>query len=227
MKLSIIIPVYNEKGTILQILEKIMKLPLDKEILIVDDFSTDGTRDVLRNYPQDKNIRIIFHEENSGKGSAIRTALSYVTGEVVVIQDADLEYDPADFLNLLKPILEEKAKVVYGSRLLNFDNERSYFRYFMGGKILTLLTNLLYGSKITDEPTCYKMFKTEVIKSLNLNCKRFDFCPEVTAKIRKKGIEIMEVPIRYIPRKIKQGKKIRWKDGVEAIWTLLKYRFRD
>jgi dolichol-phosphate mannosyltransferase len=227
MKLSIIMPVYNEKDTLLSIIEKVEKLSWDKELIIVDDFSKDGTREILKNYPQNENLKIVFHEKNKGKGAAIRTGLSYVTGDVVVIQDADLEYEPKDFLKLLQPILENKAKVVYGSRLLNFDNEKSYLRYFLGGRFLTFLANFLYQAKITDEPTCYKMFKTEVITDINLKCERFEFCPEVTAKVRKKGIEIVEVPIHYSPRKIKEGKKINWKDGVQAIWTLIKYKFTN
>jgi dolichol-phosphate mannosyltransferase len=225
MKLSIIIPVYNEKGTLLQLLEKVKNLPLEKEIIIVDDYSTDGTREILKSFPSDEEVKVFFHNANRGKGFAIRTGLSHIAGDVVVIQDADLEYEPQDFLELLKPIQNGNAKVVYGSRLLSQKNEKSYFRYFFGGKLLTWLANLLYNAKITDEPTCYKMFKAEVIKDINLKCERFEFCPEVTAKVRKKGIDIVEVPIHYSPRKIKEGKKIRWKDGVEAIWALIKYRF--
>lgn len=225
MKLSIIIPVFNEKHTIQKIIKKVRGLDLKKEIIVVDDHSTDGTKEILKNYPQDEEVKVFFHKKNKGKGSAIRTALPYVKGEVVVIQDADLEYEPENLLNLLKPILENKAEVVYGSRILDPHNEKSYLRYFLGGKFLTFLANLLYNAKLTDESTCYKMFRAEILKDLDLKCKRFEFCPEVTAKVRKRGVQIFEVPISYIPRKIEHGKKVRWKDGLEAIWTLIKYRF--
>ena len=227
MKLSIIIPVFNEKNTIQKLIEKVRELDIKKEIIIVDDGSTDGTGKILKGYPQNADFKIFFHPKNKGKGSAIKTALSNVTGEVVVIQDGDLEYEPSDLLELLKPISENKAEVVYGSRLLYFKNDKSYLRYFFGGKLLTFLANILYNAKLTDESTCYKMFKTDVLKNLNFKSNGFGFCPEVTAKIRKKGIHIFESPIHYTPRKIKQGKKIRWKDGLEAIWILLKYRFID
>jgi glycosyltransferase involved in cell wall biosynthesis len=158
---------------------------------------------------------------------AIRTGLEKVTGDLVIIQDADLEYDPNDYLKLVQPIMEDGAFVVYGSRSLSHKNKMSYLRYFIGGQVVTWWTNLLYGCRLTDEPTCYKLFRADLLKSVKLNCKRFEFCPEVTAKIRKRGIEILEVPISYNPRKIKEGKKIRWKDGIQAIWTLLKYRFTN
>ena len=227
MELSIIIPVFNEKSTIQSIIEKIKKLNLEKQVIVVDDCSTDGTREILKNYPYDKEIQVLFHQKNKGKSSAIRTGLSHVKGEVVTIQDADLEYEPEDLLKLLQIIKENKAEVVYGSRLLSPNNEKSYLRYLWGGKFLTFLANLLYNANITDESTCYKMFKTKVLKDISLKSNRFGFCSEVTAKIRKKGITICEVPIRYAPRKMKQGKKIRWKDGLEAIWILIKYKFVD
>jgi dolichol-phosphate mannosyltransferase len=224
MKLSVIIPVFNEKQTIREIIKKVKEVNLKKEIIIVDDCSTDGTKEILKNYPQNEEIKIFFHKKNKGKGSAIRTALLYTKGEVVIIQDADLEYDPNDYLKLVNPIIENGADVVYGSRSLSHKNKMSYLRYFIGGQVVTWLANLLYGCRLTDESTCYKLFRADVLKSLKLNCKRFEFCPEVTAKVRKRGIKISEVPISYNPRKIKEGKKIRWKDGLEAIWTLIKYR---
>jgi dolichol-phosphate mannosyltransferase len=228
MKLSIIMPVYNERSTIEEIIKRVSGVEgIEKELIIVDDFSTDGTRELLRRYQNNCNIEIVFHDKNIGKGMAIRAGLKKVTGDVVIIQDADLEYDPNDYLKLIKPIVEDEADVVYGSRLLSHKNKMSYLRYFIGGQIVTWLTNLLYGSSLTDEPTCYKLFRADILKSLRLNCKRFEFCPEVTAKVRKKGIKIIEVPISYEPRKIEEGKKIRWKDGLQAIWTLLKYRFKD
>jgi len=227
MKLSVIIPVFNEKATIGEIIKKVKKVPVEKEITVVDDGSTDGTAEILKEISEkDKNIKIILKEENEGKGSAIREGLKYVNGDVVVIQDADLEYEPTDWIKMLKFMDEKKADVVYGSRVLG-KNKKSSFVFYLGGRILSIITNFLYGAGITDEPTCYKMFNTEIIKSLNLKCRGFEFCPEVTAKIRKKGIKIYEVPIHYNPRSIKEGKKIRWKDGLIAIWTLIKYRFTD
>jgi glycosyltransferase involved in cell wall biosynthesis len=163
-----------------------------------------------------------------GKGYAIRTGLNYVTGDMVIIQDADLEYDPEDYKNLIIPIMAGKAKVVYGSRNLGRGkHEKSYFSFYIGGIFLSKMANFLYRLNITDEATCYKTFRTDVIKGINLKCKRFEFCPEITAKIAKKGIKILEIPISYHPRKKSEGKKINWKDGVEAIWTLIRYRFND
>jgi len=227
MKLTVIIPVFNEKATIEQIIKKVKKVPVEKEIIVVDDGSTDGTVEILKEISEkDKNINIILKEKNEGKGSAIREGLKCVNGDVVVIQDADLEYEPTDWIGMLKVIDEKKADVVYGSRVLG-KNKKSSFVFYLGGRMLSIITNFLYGAGITDEPTCYKMFRAEIIKSLNLKCRGFEFCPEVTAKIRKKGIKIYEVPIHYNPRSIKEGKKIKWKDGIIAIWTLIKYRFTD
>jgi len=201
------------------------KISLEKEIIIVDDGSTDGTQDILKTLSSPL-FKIIFHRDNQGKGASIRTAIKKITGEVVVIQDADLEYDPNDYQKLIQPILEGRAEVVYGSRILGSKN-RSGLSYYFGGKFLTLVTNLLYSTKITDESTCYKVFKANILKSINLKCRRFEFCPEVTAKVAKKGIQIYEVPINYYPRDKKEGKKIKWRDGMEAIWTLIKYKFFD
>jgi len=228
MKVSVIIPVYNEKETIGKIIEKVMEVPMDKEIIVVDDGSTDSTKKVLEEIiKKDKEeIRVIFKKKNEGKGAAIREGLQYISGDVVVIQDADLEYEPMDFLRMLKVIKEKNAKVVYGSRVLG-KSKKSSFLFYLGGRFLSFLANILYNARITDEPTCYKMFRSEVLKSINLRCKGFEFCPEVTAKVRKKGYRIFEIPIRYTPRTIKEGKKIRWKDGLIAIWTLIKYRFID
>lgn len=229
MKLSIIIPCYNERVTILECLKRVNAVDLgdvEKEIIIVDDSSTDGTREILQGM-NPGSAKIVFHLDNLGKGLAIRNALKHVTGDVVIIQDADLEYDPNDYPGLLKVINDGHASVVYGSRRLNKANRWSYVSSAFGGIFLSLLTNLLYRSKITDEPTCYKMFKTEVIKGIKLECIGFEFCPEVTAKILKKGIKIKEVPISYAPRHIEEGKKINWRDGLVAIKTLIKYRFKD
>ncbi|MDO8592370.1 MAG: glycosyltransferase family 2 protein [bacterium] len=229
MRLSIVIPVFNEKNTILEILKRIEAVDLgaEKEIIIVDDCSTDGTRELLK--PIKGKYKIFFHEKNYGKGRALRTGLIEATGEAIVVQDADLEYDPADFALMLKIMREQNALAVYGSRRLHhnyFEGRYSGHIFALGGIFLTWLTNLLYKTGITDEPTCYKMFKTGLLKSLDLKCERFEFCPEVTAKIAKRGIKIIEVPINYYPRHKREGKKINWQDAVEAVWTLLKYRFK-
>jgi len=226
MKLSVIIPVYNERATILEILKKVSSVPIQKEIIIVDDGSTDGTKEVLEKLQKREDLKIIFKNKNEGKGAAIKKGLQYVSGNVVVIQDADLEYNPMDWLKMLNIIQGKKVDVVYGSRVLG-RGKKSSLAFYLGGRFLSWITNFLYNTKITDEPTCYKMFKAEVIKSLNLKCKKFEFCPEVTAKVLKRGYKILEVPINYKPRSRKEGKKIRWKDGLIAIWTLIKYRFVD
>jgi len=228
MKLSIVIPVYNEKNTILSVISKLeeIDLDIDKEIIIIDDFSCDGTRELLKQF--ENKYKIIYHEKNYGKGMALRTGFKEVTGDWTVVQDADLEYDPNDFKKILSKIQEPGVEVVYGSRRLhhNYFNERHSGHIFaLGGIFLTWLTNLLYSTHITDEPTCYKMFKSDLLKSINLQCIRFEFCPEVTAKIARRGIKIYEVPINYYPRRKNEGKKINWKDAVEAVWTLIKYRF--
>lgn len=230
MKLSIIIPVFNEQATIRQILEKIENVDFagtEKEIIIIDDFSTDGTREILKTY--EDQYRILYHDKNYGKGRALRNGLAVAAGDIVVIQDADLEYDPSDFKLMLDKMVESDAQVVYGSRRLR----RSYLKsrhsghiFAIGGIVLTWLTNFLYKTQITDEPTCYKMFQADLLKSLNLQCQRFEFCPEVTAKIAKRGIKIYEVPINYEPRHKNEGKKINWRDFLEAVWTVVKYRFK-
>jgi glycosyltransferase involved in cell wall biosynthesis len=230
MKLSIIIPVYNEQNTIKTLLQKIEDVVLinnfQKEVIIVDDGSTDLTRALLSALDKTQ-YNVMFHEHNKGKGSAIRTGLSAVTGDYVIIQDADLEYDPNDYNKLLQKITSDNLEVVYGSRELMKQTQRySGLLFYVGGKFLTLLTNVLYRQQLTDEATCYKVFKTALVKSLPLTCERFEFCPEVTALIAKKGIVIQEVGIAYYPRAKQEGKKIRWRDGWEAITTLVKYRFK-
>lgn len=229
MKLSIIIPAFNEKATIEQVLAKVENTDLGvvKEIIIVDDYSSDGTREVLKKY--ENKFIVLYHKKNHGKGRAIRTGLERASGDWVVIQDADLEYDPADLKILLNKIQEPEVLVVYGSRRLNkdyFKEPHSSHLYSLGGIFLSWLANFLYGTDLTDEPTCYKMFRRDLLSSLNLQCERFEFCPEFTAKVAKRKIKIYEVPISYNPRKKKDGKKINWKDGIEAILTLLKYRFK-
>ena len=228
-KLSIIIPVYNEEKSIRKILSKVFasKIPLEKEVICIDDGSSDRTADVLRKAKSiNKDIKLAMHKKNQGKGAAIRTGIKKATGDIIIIQDADLEYDPNDYAALVRPIIEGKALVVYGSRRLNKKNrQHSGVSFFMGGVGLTVMTNLLYGTGITDEPTCYKVFRADILKGIKLECKRFEFCPEVTAKVAKKKIRIYEVPISYYPRTSRQGKKIKWKDGFEAAWTLVKHRF--
>ena len=223
MMLSVIMPVYNEGGTIAEIVRRVTEVPVPKELIIVDDGSTDGTRQILRKMSPEV-ATVVFHERNLGKGAAIRTGLEHATGEIVIIQDADLEYDPRDYPALVQPILDGRARVVYGSRVLRRDNRYSHLRYYLGGRLLSLVANCLYGIRITDEPTCYKVFRRDLVKGLNLQCRGFEFCPEVTAKIARRGIPIHEVPIHYTPRTVEEGKKISWKDGFYAIWILLKYR---
>jgi len=226
MKLSIIIPVYNERDTIEEILNRVesVKGHFKKEVIVVDDGSTDGTREILKSNGHHTD-KIIYQSENRGKGYVIRAAIEQMTGDVAVIQDADLEYDPNDFVNLFEPIRRGEADVVYGSRLLNENYRYSHVTFALGGKLLSFLTNLLYRTSITDEPTCYKMFRSSLLKRIKLECKGFEFCPEVTAKIARQGVKIVEVPIHYYPRKKNEGKKINWVDGLTAIWTLIRIRF--
>lgn len=224
MKLSIIIPVYNEKNTLLDIVKRVESIDIDKEILLVEDASTDGTREVCQQL--NGSVRVFYHDRNKGKGAAIRTGLKEATGDYVLIQDADLEYDPDDYLKLLKPIEKGKAEVVYGSRFTG-EHRNMFFLHWMGNKFLSLVTNLLYNSTISDMETCYKLIKRDIIQSLNLKCNRFDFEPEVTAKILKRKIRIYEVPISYCGREFQEGKKITWRDGVVALWILIKCRFVD
>ena len=222
LRLSVIIPVYNEVTLIEESLRRVRAVELPLEVIVVDDGSTDGTRELL---PTLAGIdRLILHDRNRGKGSAIRTGLEAVTGDVVVIQDADLEYDPRDFIPMLEKIEREGAQVVYGSRILG-PSPRGYLTFYLGGRLLSLLTNVLYGTSITDEPTCYKMFRREVLAGIPLECDGFEFCPEVTAKVVRRGFRIVEVPIRYYPRGVSEGKKIRARDGWIAIWTLIRLRF--
>lgn len=232
MTLSIIIPAFNEENTIEEIIKRVeaVSLPIEKEIIIVDDGSFDNTKKILEKINKEFNFILIEHSKNQGKGAAIKTGLSQATGDFILIQDADLELNPYEYPILLKPLLEKKAEVVYGSRVLgkNKTNKktRRNWPFFLGGKLLTFLANLLYGLNITDEPIGYKVFKKEILKNMDLECKGFEFCPEVTAKIAKKGIKIYEVPVSYNPRSRKEGKKTKCKDGLKAIWTLIKYKFK-
>ena len=225
VKLSIIIPAYNEKETIREIIKQVSEVKIPKEIILIDDYSTDGTREILeKEYSHLKNIKVLLHKKNRGKGAAIRTGLKAIEGDIIIIQDADLEYDPKDYPKLIQPILEGKTQIVYGSRFLNKKNKHQYGLNMFATRLLTVMANILYNARITDEPTCYIVFTKMAIKSVDLKCEKFEFCPEVTAKIRKKGYKITEVPIEYKSRSIEEGKKINWKDGVQAIWTLIKYR---
>jgi dolichol-phosphate mannosyltransferase len=219
---SVIVPVYNEAAHIDEILRAVHASPVKKEIIVVDDGSSDGTREKLRALPALDDVTVVFHEKNCGKGAAIRTALAYARGEFVLIQDSDLEYDPQDYRALLRPLEEGEANVVYGVRP---DRPERGLRFFLGAKLLTHLANFLYGAGIHDEATCYKVVRRSLLTGMRLECKRFEFCPEVTAKLCRMGEKIAEVPISYHPRSALEGKKIRYSDGWLAIWTLIRYRF--
>ena len=225
VKLSIIIPVYNEKAALLALLEKVEALPVNKEIIMVDDGSTDGSREILEQIPPER-AKVVMHETNMGKGAAIKSALPLATGDIITIQDADLEYDPADLLRLLKPILEGKADVVYGSRFTG-ERRNMFFWHWVGNRFLTLVTNILFDSTLSDMETCYKMFKSDIIKSIDLKSRRFEVEVEITAKILKRRHRIYEVPISYAGREFDEGKKITWRDGVTAFWNLIRYRVSD
>lgn len=220
--MSVIVPVYNEAAHLDELLKAVEASPVRKEIVIVDDGSTDGTREKLQALPPKEDVTIIFHEKNCGKGASIRTALAYARGEYVLIQDSDLEYDPRDYAALLRPLQHGVANVVYGVRP---DRPERGLRFFLGAKLLTHLANFLYRAGIHDEATCYKVFRRSVLSQLKLECLRFEFCPEVTAKLCRIGERIAEVPISYNPRSALEGKKIRHADGWLAIWTLIRYRF--
>lgn len=221
MKLSVIIPAYNEIDTIEEVLRRVRAVPIDKEIIVTDDCSTDGTRELLR---AETGIILIESDCNRGKGASIRNAVDRVSGGIVLIQDADMEYDPEDYPALIAPILEDKADIVYGTRFAHGKPGMRLANY-VANRVFALLATVLYGRRVTDEATCYKAFKTEVLKSIELRCARFEFCPEVTARLLKRGYRYAEVPISYHARTYAQGKKITWKDGIECIWTLIKYRF--
>ncbi len=228
--LTIIIPVYNEKETLLKIIERVRNVDITKEIIIVDDGSTDGTSTLIRDSITDKfpDVRTFQHDFNRGKGAAIRTAINHASGDYILIQDADLEYDPKEYFNLLAPILDGRADVVFGSRFLGGGAHRVLLYWHrLGNSFLTLLSNMCTNLNLTDMEVCYKVFKSEVLKNINLKSDRFDFEPEITAKVAKKHYRIYEVPISYSGRDYSEGKKIGWRDGVQAIWTIIKYRFSD
>lgn len=238
MKLSVVIPVYNEEKTVAEVISRVhnVRLPIRKEIVVVDDASNDSSKAEIKKARQKLKInsfKLIEHETNQGKGAAVRSGISAATGNIVLIQDADLEYDPKDYPKLIKPILDGRSDVVFGTRLKNyplqlFGKKRTpLVLHYLGNKFLTLFTQLLYGGGVTDMETCYKVFRREVLDGIVLRSKRFEFEPEITAKMLKKGYKIYEVPIRVEPRGYDEGKKITWKDGFIALWTLIKYRFAD
>ncbi|RKU25253.1 glycosyl transferase [Candidatus Poribacteria bacterium] len=225
MLVSVIIPAYNEENTIRQVLETVQSLPLEVQIIVVNDGSTDNTFHILEELKADSELTVVQNKVNRGKGFAIRSGIQYVKGDIVVIQDADMELSPNDLVHLVEPLKIDGVQVVYGSRFLKGRGNASLHNY-IANRILAFYTNLLYGCKITDESTGYKIFTTELIKELNLTCEGFEFCPEVTAKILRAGHNIHEVAVSYFPRTKKEGKKLRfWSDGIFAAWTLLKYRF--
>ena len=223
-KLSVIVPVFNERNTVVEIVRRMraVELPVDREIVVVDDGSDDGTRAVLSQLG-DSTVRVVLHPHNRGKGAAVRTGLANVSGDLVVIQDADLEYDPEDWPRLLAPMLKGKAQVVYGSR---FTGERRNMLYlhWLGNRLLSLVTNMLYNTTLSDMETCYKMFDRRVLDGIRLHADGFEFEPEITAKVLRQKIRIYEVPISYAGREPEEGKKITWRDGFVALWTLVKYR---
>lgn len=229
--LSILIPVFNEIRFLSALLEKVNAVDfcgLQKQIILVDDGSTDGTRDLLKRYEGQTPYTVVYHEANQGKGAALRTALQYATGDIIVIQDADLEYDPKDYPELIQLILDGKADVAYGSRLTAGKPVRAFnVLHYFGNKFLTFMTNILYNTTLTDMETCYKAFKAEFLKDVVIRSNRFDFEPEITAKVLKRGARLYEAPISYSGRNFDEGKKITWRDGISALWTLVKYRFVD
>ena len=226
-KITILIPVYNEVDTLRAILEKVENADfcgLEKEIILIDDCSTDGTKEIYPSLP----YKVLYHDVNQGKGAALRGGFKEATGDIIVIQDADLEYDPVDYKDLIKLILENKADVAYGSRLNGGKPSRAFmFHHLLGNKLLTFVTNVLYNTTLTDMETCYKAFRADFIKDIEIKSNRFDFEPEITAKVLKKGARLYELSISYYGRDFSEGKKITWKDGFHALWALIKFRFID
>lgn len=227
-RLSIVIPVFNEAATIREIIARVREAPLPeglaREIIIVDDFSMDGTRQILQDYAENGACKIFFHERNQGKGAALRTGFAHTTGDIVLVQDADLEYDPQEYPKLLAPILAEKSDVVYGSRFAGRESKRILsFGHYVANKLLTTLSNIFTKLNLTDMETCYKVFRKEVLSEISIEEDRFGFEPEITAKLARLGVRVCEVGINYSGRTYAEGKKINWKDGVRAIWCILKY----
>ncbi len=229
LTLSVVIPVYNEVGTIQEILNQIrsVDIPNRRELIVVDDFSTDGTRELLQEEVKNNpDTQVHLHSKNMGKGAAVRTGLNHVTGDIIIIQDADLEYDPRDYTHLIRPIEEGRTKVVYGSRFLG-EHKAMYFWHSLGNKVLTLTTNMMFDTTLTDMETCYKVFTADIARNLKLKSHRWGFDPEITAKILKHGNRIYEVPIAYNGREFWEGKKISWKDGFTVMATLIRFRIFD
>lgn len=226
MEITVLIPVYNEKNTIFEVVRRVQEQPFNKEIVIIDDRSTDGTRELLQQTVWPPNVKILYHDKNKGKGAGIRTGVQAATGDIIIIQDADLEYNPSDFGAVLRPILDGVADVVYGSRFLG--THRSFMlHHYVGNKLLTYTTNVLYNNILTDMETGYKAFRAPILKSMRIRSNRFDFEPEITAKVLKKGYRIYEVPIYYAGRDYTDGKKITWRDGFAAMWALIRFRFSN
>jgi glycosyltransferase involved in cell wall biosynthesis len=230
LTLSVVVPVYNERATLREIVRRIREVPIRKEILLVDDGSTDGTRDILKELESDEDIRVLYHEKNRGKGAALRTGFAGATGDIVIIQDADLEYDPAEYYKLIQPIVEDQADVVYGSRFSGSEPHRIlYFWHYVGNRFLTLLSNIFTNLNLSDMETCYKVFRREVIQGIapTLKQDRFGFEPEITAKVARRRYRLYEVTISYFGRTYEEGKKIGWRDGLKALWCILRYACRD
>lgn len=225
MKLSVVMPVYNEAGTVREILDRVVAVPVEKEVIVVDDGSTDGTREILR-YLDLPDVRVHLRERNGGKGAAVRDGLSMVSGDVVIIQDADLEYDPSEYPRLLAPILAGKVDAVYGTRFKG-ETRVHLFWHYMGNRFLSLVANVLYNTTLSDIETCYKVFRARCMDGIRLKCNRFGFDPEITAKLLKRGCRIAEVPITYYGRDYSEGKKIRWRDGLVVLGALIRFRFFD
>lgn len=222
MLLSVIMPVFNERETIQEIIDKVLAEPTPKELIVVDDCSEDGTREILKDYHNEK-VKIFFHEVNQGKGAAIRTALEQISGDVVIVQDADLEYNPKEYARILKPIQADVADVVFGSRFRGDEQRVLFFWHYLANKYLTLLSNMLTNLNLTDMETCYKAFRASVINNIQIESERFGVEPELTAKVAKMGCRVYEVPISYYGRDYTEGKKITWKDGFSAVWCIIKF----
>jgi glycosyltransferase involved in cell wall biosynthesis len=246
LKLSVVVPVYNERDTIHEILRRILMVPIPKEVILIDDFSKDGTRDELVKIEREwsspradsadaaagsslNTVRVVYHDRNRGKGAALRTGFAHVTGTVVIVQDADLEYDPAEYPQLIAPIIDGRADVVFGSRFIGDTHRVLLFWHYLGNKLLTTLSNMFTGLNLTDMETCYKVFRREAIDAIapTLKSDRFGFEPEVTAKVAKHGLRVYELPISYSGRDYSEGKKITWKDGFQALWCIIRFRFGD
>ena len=225
MKLSVVIPVYNEKRTLSELIRRVEAVKLEKEIIIVDDASTDGTRDLLKKYEEQERFKIIYQSKNAGKGSALRAGFDKAEGEIIIVQDADLEYDPKEYPLLIEPILDGRADVVYGSRFLGGTHRVFFFWHYVGNKVLTTLSNMCTNLCLTDMETGYKVFRRTVLDSFILKCNRFGFEPEFTSKVARHAFRIYEVPISYSGRGYEEGKKIDWKDGVAALWFIFRFRF--